>query len=55
MKERSLEVFVEGVAHYFDTLTDSAAQIGTPFLTTDINKYLYDYTCLLYTSDAADE
>lgn len=47
MKERSLEVFVEGVAHYFNTLTDTPAQIGTPFLTTDINKHLYDYTGII--------
>lgn len=47
MKERSLEVFVEGVAHYFSTTTGSAANIGTPFLTQDINKYLYDYTGII--------
>lgn len=47
MKQHSLEVFVEGAAHYFNTVTDSEAQIGTPFLIQDINKYLYDYTGII--------
>ena len=47
MKERSLEVFVEGLANYFETLTETPAQIGTPFLTADVNKYLLDYTGII--------
>jgi len=47
MKERSLEVFVEGLANYFETLTETPAQIGTPFLTADVNKHLLDYTGII--------
>jgi len=47
MKEDSLEVFVDGVSRYFETLTETPAQIGTPFLIQDINSYLFDYTGII--------
>ena len=44
MKDESLAVFVDGVSHYFKTLSDKPAVIGAPFLTKDINEHLSDFT-----------
>ena len=43
MKSENLSVFVEGIANFFKTVTQTPASVGTPFLIQDIN-------CLLYTS-----
>ncbi len=47
MNERNLEVFVDGAARYFGTVTDTEANVGTPFLIQDVNKYLLDYTGII--------
>ena len=47
MNERNLEVFVDGASRYFGTVTDTEAQVGTPFLIQDVNKYLLDYTGII--------
>ncbi len=47
MKEKSLEVFVDGLTNYFDKSTSSLAKVSTPFLIQDINKYLLDYTGII--------
>lgn len=47
MKEHSLAVFVDGVSNYFDVSTDTPAEIGTPFLIQDINRYLDDFTGII--------
>lgn len=47
MKEQYLEVFVDGLTNYFDAMTGIKAQIGTPFLIQDINKYLFDFTGII--------
>lgn len=47
MNDESLAVFVDGVSHYFETLSEKPASIGAPFLTQDINKQLCDYTGII--------
>lgn len=47
MKEQYLEVFVDGLTNYFDAMTGIKAQVGTPFLIQDINKYLFDFTGII--------
>ncbi len=47
MKDENLKLFVEGSSHYFDTVSQTPANIGAPFLIKDINKYLYDYTGII--------
>lgn len=47
MKEQYLEVFVDGLTNYFDAMTGLKAQVGTPFLIQDINKYLFDFTGII--------
>ena len=47
MKDANLEVFVDGAANYFNTVTDTEAKIGTPFLIQDVNQYLLDYTGII--------
>lgn len=44
MKADELTVFVDGVANYFNQTTSSEAEVGTPFLSRDVNSYIYDYT-----------
>ncbi|MGS2717945.1 chemotaxis protein CheX [Eionea flava] len=44
MNDDSLAMFVEGISHYFETITEKPAVIGAPFLVKDINEYLSDYT-----------
>jgi len=44
MKEENLEVFVDGVENYFQTVSDKPASIGAPFLIQSINEYLSDFT-----------
>jgi len=47
MKDEKLAVFVDALANYFDTTTDSKANIGTPFLIKNINEYLDDFTGII--------
>ena len=44
MKSENLAVFVEGIANFFKTVTQTSASVGTPFLIQDINEYLHDFT-----------
>jgi len=44
MKSENLAVFVEGIANFFQTVTQTSATVGTPFLIQDINEYLHDFT-----------
>ena len=44
MKSENLTVFVDGIANFFKTVTQTSATVGTPFLIQDINEYLYDFT-----------
>lgn len=47
MNDKDLNVFVEGVMHYFSTLSKHPAAVATPFLINDINEYLSDYTGII--------
>lgn len=47
MKDEQLAIFVDALANYFTTTTDSPASIGAPFLISDINEYLLDYTGII--------
>jgi len=47
MNNDQLQVFVDGVTNYFETLSDEPASVGTPFLISDINKYLSDFTGII--------
>jgi len=44
MKSENLTVFVDGIANFFKTVTQTSANVGTPFLIQDINEYLHDFT-----------
>ena len=44
MKSENLTVFVDGIANFFKTVTQTSASVGTPFLIQDINEYLHDFT-----------
>ncbi|MEJ2679987.1 MAG: chemotaxis protein CheX [Gammaproteobacteria bacterium] len=44
MNNEQLQVFVDGVMNYFETLSSTPAQVGTPFLIDDMNEYLEEYT-----------
>jgi len=44
MKSENLTVFVDGIANFFKTVTQTSATVGTPFLIQDINEYLHDFT-----------
>ena len=47
MNDDELKVFIDGVAKYFETITNTPATIETPFLIKDINEYLLDYTGII--------
>lgn len=47
MNDEDLSVFVDGVANYYETVSRKMPTIGSPFLTTDINKHLSDYTGII--------
>ncbi len=47
MNDQNLAVFVDGISHYFSTLSDRPAVIGAPFLIQNINDYLLDYTGII--------
>ena len=44
MKSENLTVFVDGIANFFKTVTQTSASVGTPFLIQDINEHLHDFT-----------
>jgi len=47
MKSENLTVFVDGIANFFQTVTQTTANVGTPFLIQDINEYLHDFTGII--------
>jgi len=47
MKSENLTVFVDGIANFFQTVTQTPATVGTPFLIQDINEYLNDFTGII--------
>lgn len=47
MNDKNLKVFVECVAHYFNTVSRHPAKIGAPFLIQNVNDYLDDYTGII--------
>lgn len=47
MNNENLKVFVDGVTNYFETVSNESANVGTPFLISDINKYLMDFTGII--------
>lgn len=47
MNNEKLQVFVDGVTNYFETVSDEPVSVSTPFLISDINKYLSDYTGII--------
>lgn len=47
MMNDKLEVFVDCILHYFNTLSKDKASVGTPFLIKDVNKNLSDYTGII--------
>lgn len=47
MGNSKISVFVDGVIHYFDTISDQPARVGTPFLIKNINDYLMDFTGII--------
>lgn len=44
MKAKDLAVFVDGIANYFNSTTDQAASVGTPFLSKEVNEHINDFT-----------
>lgn len=52
MKAEDLTVFVDGIANYFAQTTSQEAQVGTPFLSKDVNTYIYDFTGVIGISGA---
>lgn len=47
MNDEKLAVFVDGVTHYFETISNQTPSVGTPFLIDNINNYLMDYTGII--------
>jgi chemotaxis protein CheX len=44
LKEAEIRTFIRGTTHYFETSTQQAASVGSPYLVTDGNPGAYDYT-----------
>ncbi len=44
MIEKEIQVFVDSLTNYFQTVTNEQASVGTPFLIDDIPDYLDEYT-----------
>lgn len=47
MDNDSLNVFVDGVTNYFDTVSEELATVGTPYLIDNINEHLMDFTGII--------
>jgi len=47
MDEDDLQVFINGVIHYFDQCSDTPAEVGTPYLMKDPSKVPMDYTGII--------
>lgn len=44
MRKEEIQIFVDGAINYFDTVSTSSAQIGTPYLLDDLSDNIYEYT-----------
>jgi len=47
MNNENLKVFVDGVTNYFETVSNEPAEVGTPYLISDINQNLMDFTGII--------
>jgi len=47
MNNEKLQIFVDGVTNYFETVSTEPATVGTPFLIKNINEYLSDFTGII--------
>lgn len=47
MNDDKLAVFVDALANYFETTTDTPANVGTPFLINNINDCLDEFTGII--------
>ncbi len=47
MKESDIKIFIDAIAHYFESITDQAASIGAPYLSTNTELEHYDYSGLI--------
>jgi chemotaxis protein CheX len=47
MQERDLQVFIDGVIHYFKQISEESAVVGTPYLLDTKSKICYDYTGII--------
>jgi chemotaxis protein CheX len=54
IKEAEIRTFVRGVTHYFETSTQQAASVGSPYLVTDGKPGAYDYTGIIGISGARE-
>ena len=52
MTEKNIQVFIDGVLHYFNQTSKSSAVVGTPYLLTNSNKLTFDYTGIIGISGA---
>jgi len=47
MQAQDLAIFVDGIANYFSSTTATDANVGTPFLSKEVNSYISDYTGII--------
>jgi chemotaxis protein CheX len=52
LKEAEIRTFIRGVTHYFETSTQQAASVGSPYLVTDGKPGAYDFTGVIAISGA---
>jgi chemotaxis protein CheX len=52
LREAEIRTFVRGVTHYFETSTQQAASVGSPYLVMDGKPGAYDYTGIIGISGA---
>ena len=47
MTENDIKIFIDAIAHYFEHITQQAANIGASYLSTNIEQEYYDYSGLI--------
>lgn len=47
MNETDLKVFIDGVTHYFDQISDTPARVQTPYLKSNSATLAYEYTGII--------
>jgi chemotaxis protein CheX len=52
VSEAEIRTFVDGTTHYFATAAQQAATVGSPYLVTDGNPGVYEYTGIIGISGA---